>query len=129
LEETYNFVNGKQPNNVDLFAENLAQSNLTRGKVMTSMASKILFLNNPWEIIPMDTLARNTLKQKNNKYGTYEKNLKVYREQNLSVIESCITFTNPLTKIINKEFENKLQNLDKISENRMMDKLLWTFGK
>ncbi|EKT3967467.1 hypothetical protein NTJ12_002558 [Flavobacterium psychrophilum] len=129
LEETYNFVNGKQPNNVDLFAENLAQSNLTRGKVMASMASKILFLNNPWEIIPMDTLARNTLKQKNNKYGTYEKNLKVYREQNLSVIESCITFTNPLTKIINKEFENKLQNLDKISENRMMDKLLWTFGK
>ncbi|GEJ39233.1 TPA: hypothetical protein ACT4TI_002407 [Flavobacterium psychrophilum] len=129
LEETYSFVNGKYPNDVDLFAENLAKSNLTRGKVMASMASKILFLNNPWEIIPMDTLARKTLNQKENKYKTYEKNLEIYREQNKTVIENCIIFTKPLTEIVNKEFENKIENLNKISENRIMDKLLWTIGK
>jgi hypothetical protein len=129
LEETYSFVNGKYPNDVDLFAENLAKSNLTRGKVMASMASKILFLNNPWEIIPMDTLARKTLNQKENKYKTYEKNLEIYREQNKTVIENCIIFTKPLTEIVNKEFENKIENLNKISENRIIDKLLWSIGK
>ena len=110
LEQTYSFVNGRYPNDVDLFAENLAMSNLTRGKIMASLASKILFLNNPWEIIPMDTLARKTLNQKVNKYKTYEKNLEIYREQNKLVIENCINYTKPLTEIINKGFESNIQN-------------------
>lgn len=129
LEETHNFINGKNADDVDLFAEILAQSNLTRGKIMSSMASKILFLNNPWKIIPMDTLARKALNQKENKYYVYEKNLNLYREKNKLAIENCLNFTNPLVEIINKDYNEKLENLNLICENRIIDKMLWTIGK
>ena len=75
LELTNNFVNGISPIDVDLFAEILLDSNLTRGNLMTSLASKILFLNNPWQIIPMDTLARKSLNQKDN---NVKHTLKIY---------------------------------------------------
>ena len=38
-------------------------------------------------------------------------------------------FTHPLTQTINKKFENKINNLELITENRILDKLLWTSGK
>ena len=129
LELTNNFVNGISPIDVDLFAEILLDSNLTRGKLMTSLASKILFLNNPWQIIPMDTLARKSLNQKDNKYETYIRNLQLFRKKNTEIINNCMKFTHPLTQTINKKFENKINNLELITENRILDKLLWTSGK
>jgi hypothetical protein len=66
LKETSLWIQSEDSENVDLFAKNLSNKGLTRGKLMASMASKILFLNNPWKIIPMDSLARKTLKQKEN---------------------------------------------------------------
>ena len=96
---------------------------------MTSLASKILFLNNPWQIIPMDTLARKSLNQKDNKYETYTRNLQLFREKNTEIINNCMKFTYPLTQTINKKFENKINNLELIFENRILDKLLWTSGK
>lgn len=129
LTETLNWVNSSNADNVDLFADKLASTNLTRGKTMTSLASKILFLNNPWKIIPMDTLARKALKQKDNKYSTYDKNLNVYRQTNKPIIDSFIQYTKPLTTIIDNEYKGKLQDIHIISENRIVDKLLWTSGK
>ena len=129
LTETLNWVNSNNADNVDLFADKLATTNLTRGKTMTSLASKILFLNNPWKIIPMDTLARKALKQKDNKYSTYDKNLNVYRQTNKPIIDSFIQYTKPLTTIIDNEYKDKLQDIHIISENRIVDKLLWTSGQ
>ncbi len=129
LEETLRWVKSNNADNVDLFAEKLAITNFTHGKVMTSLASKILFLNNPWKIIPMDTLARKTLQQKENKYAVYEKNLKAYRQINRLIINSCVQYSKPLTSIIDREYRSKLKNLNIICENRIVDKLLWTSGK
>lgn len=129
LKETINWVNGKNADNVDLFAEKLSKTSLTRGNIVTSMASKILFLNNPWTIIPMDTLARKTLNQKENKYSIYNVNLAKYRNENKQIIESFIKYTQPLTAVIDSEFKNELKGLKIISENRAIDKLLWTTGK
>ena len=78
LAETSLWIKNGDSDNVDLFAEKLANSGLTRGKIMASMASKILFLNNPWHIIPMDSLARKTLNQKQNKYSVYNKNIETF---------------------------------------------------
>ena len=129
LKETINWVNGKNADNVDLIAEKLSKTSLTRGNIVTSMASKILFLNNPWTIIPMDTLARKTLNQKENKYSIYNVNLAKYRNENKQIIESFIKYTQPLTAVIDSEFKNELKGLKIISENRAIDKLLWTTGK
>ena len=95
---------------------------------MSSMASKILFLNNPWEIIPMDSLARKTLKQNPNNYTIYQTNLEEFKNINKEIIKESIEYTRPLANIIHTEF-TELDNLDKIFENRMIDKLLWTSGK
>jgi gamma-glutamylcysteine synthetase len=127
LDETLLWINSKEANNVDLFAEKLSQSNLTRGKVTTSMASKILFLNNPWEIIPMDRLARKTLKQKENKYSIYNANLLEFRRNNEQTFENCLEFIKPLTTLIHNDF-NDLSKLEVICKNRIVDKLLWTMG-
>jgi hypothetical protein len=129
LDETLVWINSSGADNVDLFADNLATKGLTRGKIMTSLASKILFLNNPWKIIPMDTLARRALKQKENKYSIYDKNLNVYRQTKRPIIENLIQYTKPLTTIIDNEYKGKLKDIDVISENRIVDKLLWTSGK
>ena len=128
LAETSKWIKKENPDDVDLFAETLANSGLTRGKVMASMASKILFLNNPWEIIPMDSLARKTLKQKENKYIIYNQNLIKFRNKNEKLFESSLNYMNPLTEIIHNEFED-LENLNLICKNRIVDKLLWTNGK
>ncbi|UUF16894.1 MULTISPECIES: hypothetical protein [Flavobacterium] len=127
LEETLVWINSKNSNDVDLFAERLAQSNLTRGKVTTSMASKILFLNNPWEIIPMDRLARKTLNQKENNYSIYNKNLIQFQEYNEHIFEKCLDHIRPLITLIHNDFSN-LDKLDIICKNRITDKLLWTMG-
>lgn len=125
LLETLDFVRNSNPEDVDLFAKRLAKTELTRGNTTTSLASKILFLNNPWKIIPMDTLTRKTLKQNENKYSTYQINLTNYCQKNKTIIEECLVYTKPLTTIIENEFSGKIKDLDVIRENRIIDKLLW----
>lgn len=127
LKETIKWVDGKQGDNVDLFAERLCKVGLTRGHTMTSLASKILFLNNPWEVLPMDGLVRQVLNQKDNLYSNYKVNLLTFKKENRDVIETCIRYAAPLTSIIEKDF--KIRNIKTIATNRLVDKLLWTAGK
>lgn len=127
LNETSNWVNSQHANDVDLFAQKLAEKGLTKG-VMTSMASKILFLNNPWEILPMDSLARKTLNHKENKYSIYNDKLEIFKQESKSVFDSALNYTNSLTSIIHQEFSG-LSDLETICRNRIIDKILWTLGK
>ncbi|PKB17954.1 hypothetical protein [Flavobacterium sp. 5] len=127
LAETSLWIKNNESDNVDLFAEKLSET-ITNKKIMTSMASKILFLNNPWEIIPMDSLARKTLNQKENKYSIYKNKLIGFKNNNESIFENSLKYTNSLTDIIHNEF-NDLENLSVICRNRIVDKLLWTMGK
>ena len=126
LLATIEFINSDNADNVDRLAERLAETDLTRGKTATSLASKILFLNNPWNIIPMDTLTRKALNQNENKYSIYKVNLDKYRRTNKTIIEECLHYANPLATIIENEFSDKLRDLNIIRENRIVDKLLWT---
>ncbi len=126
LEETSLWIKSNDANNVDLFAAKLAET-VTNNKVMTSMASKILFLNNPWEILPMDSLARKTLKQKENRYSIYKNNLHHFMNDNESIFEQSLHYTDYIVDIIHKEF-NELEDLKLICKNRVIDKLLWTMG-
>ena len=76
----------------------------------------------------MDSLARKTLKQKENQYSIYSKNLEKFKAENESIFVSSLKYINPLTEIIHTEF-NDLNDLDLICKNRVIDKLLWTTGK
>ena len=127
LTATMSWLDTIYSDDVDLFAKDLFEKGVTT-KIMTSMASKILFLNNPWKILPMDELARKALKQTRNNYTIYKNNLLDFRNNNESKFESCLSFINPLKDIIHNEFED-INDLDIICKNRMIDKLLWTNGR
>lgn len=126
LLETRKYIESSIEDNVDLFAEELAKTSLTRGNKAISAASKILFLNNPWDIIPMDKLTRKALKQNDNKYSIYKANLDHYRKANKGVIEECLFYVNPWATTLENEFVDRINDLNIIRENRMIDKLLWT---
>jgi len=61
LNETNSWVNGNHADDVDGFAKKLSRTHFTSGRTLTSLASKVLFLNNPWDIIPIDARARKAL--------------------------------------------------------------------
>lgn len=126
LKETLIWISSHNADNVDLFAELLSKSDLTRGNITTSLASKILFLNNPWKILPMDTLTRKALHQMDNKYSTYLINLEKYRNNYKSTIDKCLSHTNELAKVAEQDFVGKIINLHILRENRIIDKLLWS---
>lgn len=92
------------------------------------MASKILFLNNPYEIIPMDALARRSLRQSKNLYNVYRENLYNYKLQYRTEIREMFEYVKPLTDIVHQEFP-LITDIHRIAENRMIDKILWTSGK
>jgi len=126
LAETIKWVNSRQANNVDSFTMRLLNSGLTRGNTTTSLASKILFLNNPWEILPMDTLTRKAFNQTENQYSIYRTNLDNYRQTNKHIIDKCLSHTKALTSFVEKDYQGIINDLQVIRENRMIDKLLWS---
>ncbi len=129
LIQTYDWITSDYPDDVDKFAQKLSSTKLTRGNVMGSMASKILFLNNPWEIIPMDRLARQTLKVRQNEYFIYKEKLQDFKEANRILLQDCLGKIEPFATFIENKFNNDLQDLEIIRANRMIDKILWTLGK
>lgn len=129
LEVTLNWIKQPISNNVDDFAKKLCEERLTHDKIMTSLASKILFLNNPTEILPLDNLVKNALNIKSNNYGDYMKELPKFKEKEKESLKICLEKSKEFLTIIEEEFKEHINNLDIIRENRLIDIYLWTRGK
>jgi hypothetical protein len=113
---------------VDAFAEELKLKGVTlEGKTMTSLASKILFLNNPWKIIPLDTLNKKALNVRTNLYNEFYEAVQKKREALL--INGPFSPVQEYFETIEKEFKNDLKNIHIIRENRYLDKMLWVQGQ
>jgi hypothetical protein len=108
LELTYNWITGQNSDNVDAFAEFLKMHYLTHGKIMTSLASKVLFLNNPWKITPLDSRAKQTLGLRNNLYSEYLPLVHEFIKENQSEIKYYLDSVNQHLKVIEISFKNKL---------------------
>jgi hypothetical protein len=128
LDEILKWIKDDNYNDVDAFAEHLSNTEITRNQKLVSLASKVLFLNNPWEILPMDRLTRKTLNQNDNNYSIYKKGLEVFKKENEKQIKECLKFVEPITFEIHKDFFG-IKELNLICENRIVDKLLWTKGR
>lgn len=129
LNLTSNWIKNKNSDNVDEFAEHLKMKGITHGKIMTSLASKILFLNNPWKILPLDNLAKKAVGLKNNNYSNYLPLTEIYIEKSNNEIYSLLSSIDKHLKIIEKEFEQEIENIEVVRKNRFIDKLLWTEGR
>jgi hypothetical protein len=124
-----NGISDKTNTNVDEFAKILKREKLTHGKVMTSLASKILLLNNPWEILPIDSLVKKTFNLKTNNYKDYQPLIKKYISSRTSLISDYLEKTSLFNKTIENEFKNEIRNIEMIRVNRFIDKMLWAEGK
>ena len=129
LELTLKWTKGNDYNNVDDFAELLNECGITHGKVMTSLASKILFLNDPWSILPIDNLVRKAVDLKGNVYKDYSKKVKVFKSKHQIEIEESLETVKEHTKIIEKPFNGQIRDLKTIRQNRFIDKILWIKGQ
>lgn len=127
LKETENWIENNKNNKVNAFADHLKNIGLTRNS-NRSLVSKIFFLDNPWEIITMDTLTRKALLLKENDYKLYKEKINNYEQENTPEIDELVSYIEPFIKIIHRDFEN-IRDLDTILKNRLIDKLLWTTGR
>ena len=129
LNETMFWISSNSADDVDGFAYHLNKKNVTtEKKIMTSLASKILFLNNPWILLPFDNLAKKSLKQRSNRYEDYLPKMHSYRNEKESEIEQMLSTVNKHVKIIEQDFKH-LEDIKIIRQNRFVDKLLWSGGK
>ena len=79
--------------------------------------------------LPMDRLARQTLKVRQSEYFIYKEKLQDFKEANRILLQDCLGKIEPFATIIEHKFNNDLQDLEIIRANRMIDKILWTLGK
>jgi len=97
LHATVMWVHEAQADDVDLFADELREKGITQEKkTMTSLASKLLFLNNPWTIFPCDTRNRRAIGVETSRYSDFRRAISYNIEGDLSgisyVLEPVLTF-------------------------------------
>lgn len=115
---------------VDLFAGALRDKDISHEKkVMASLASKILFLNDPVRFIPMDILTRTALKGCENRYAVYQPKAMRFYDANYTTTTSMLQSFNAHIEAIEEEFEFPAEQMSSIRRMRFLDKVLWTMGR
>ena len=129
LKLTIKWTKSNLKNDVDNFAAYLYKNGITRHESSKSLASKILFLNNPWDILPMDTLSRKAVNLNDNDYKKYKEKVEEFKHDRKSEINRYLNSINKQLTFIEKKFKNEIRNINLIRKNRMIDKMLWSKGR
>lgn len=129
LETTLEWYRKAQTTDVDGFALAIKEGGLTHGKVATSLSSKVMFLMNPWEVIPLDRYAKAALKHRTNNYGEYIIRLQDFQRAYSTNIQEALNQVEGMLEVVESRFAGQLKNLGKIRENRLVDKWLWVKGR
>jgi hypothetical protein len=128
LQNTVNWINGKTPDDVDGMTALFKKEGLTRGRT-TVLSSKVLFLNNPWEIIPMDINTKKALGLRDNTYSPYLLQIDQVRKSLGKSIDHKLSGVENYLVGIERQFRGSLRDVKTIRHNRFIDKLLWVLGK
>ncbi len=115
-------------NDVDDFARMIQGMDLTHGKMATSLSSKIMYLMNPWEVMPLDIRAKEALKHRTNIYKDYFAKIERFRMEHENEIRQTLASISEMLDIIERPFVGTVNNLERIRENRFVDKWLWVKG-
>ncbi len=129
LRLTTDWITRKSSNDIDRFAALLKTKGITHGKVMTSLASKILFLNDPWTILPSDNYTKRAVRLRNNTYSQYLPMVDGFKKKNKLEIDKCLSSVDEHLSIIEAGFKNEISKIKTIRYNRYVDKLLWIIGQ
>lgn len=129
LKRTKAWVHTKQADDVDRFANALREENITHNKTMVSLASKILCLNNPWVIIPCDTLTRKILGVETNAYSNFYSAFHDKLGKEMLRIDDSLKPLQVYIYAIENGFKEEIDDIITIRRNRFLDKLLWVHGQ
>lgn len=128
LEITQDWIKSDKPNDVDGLAEAICKAEITpRNRIPVSLASKILMLNNPWEILPMDSLTKASLKYSGTTYSEFKTKLDKFKDDKKTrdrLLCELAEIGRYLSQIENK-FKHCLKDIETIRYNRYADKVLW----
>lgn len=97
--------------------------------LLSSLSSKLAMLLQPNQIIPMDSINKIALKHNENKYAGFAEKVEAFKIENNGKIKELMDMVSPRAKKIESIFSNELENLEKIRENRVVDKLLLQIGR
>ena len=135
LKLTMKWIRDNKADDVDGFATNLREEGVTtpEGNQMTSLASKVLFLNNPWLIFPYDSHNRKALRKvlgikKPENYRNFFYAVGELMQKKTLSIEKDLNLVLNFLDTIEKEFNGKIKDVEIIRQNRYADKLLWAQG-
>ena len=134
LKSTNNKIKSNNPDNVDEFKEEIRVAEITsRNNNMTSLCSKILFLNNPIGIMPFDRNVKTAICYEGNIYNHFLNNIILYNNEYQVEINNFILSVTEDMQIIETIFNRKHPdtnlNFLEIRNKRILDKLLWTIGR
>jgi hypothetical protein len=117
-------------NDVDKFTGTLREPDITKNHIV-SLASKVLFLNDPCRVFPMDSRAKNAINYSKNNYKQYSDELESFATKyNINKeIKDCLNRISSLVEIVEQDFKNKFKQIETIRNNRFKDTLLWTLGE
>jgi hypothetical protein len=118
-------------NDVDGFAERLRKEGLTHGKTMTSLASKVLFLNKPDTVIPCDRFNRIATKTTTKSYADFKGKIDEFMWVAVPWIDATLEPIKEYLQTIESDFSQELAyiEMDKVRRNRFLDKVLWVSGQ
>lgn len=102
---------------------------VTRKKIMTSLCSKVLMLNAPHLITPIDAFTRKALQEKTNRYYNYNQKVREFRTANKPVLNELFGRVQDYLTTIEAPFADKLTDIKDVRELRLIDKLLWCIGR
>lgn len=116
-------------NDVDALGDEMCARGFTHGKTMTSLCSKVLFLNAPCSIIPIDRFARKALSYHGNHYKTFNSLLQRFKEHHIHKIRLILESNSNQLKAIEEEIDLNIEDMQCLRENRYVDHLLLRKGK
>jgi hypothetical protein len=93
-----------------------------------SLASKVMFLMCPEEILPFDRRAKNTLGMKESRplYADYyHRALSFGKENNISINKTLAKYSD-LLEALEREYQDLKVSFEALRRMRLLDKLLWT---
>jgi hypothetical protein len=131
IRATRAWISGSTPDNVDRFAQSLEE--YFDDKTMTSLASKVLFLNNPQRVLPIDQFVSKALdphvpkarSDKRNRYAIYKSRLDSFRDRHKEEIQRNLSSVADDLTEIEREFKDEIVDVEQVRENRYVDKIIW----
>lgn len=118
------------PKTIDELALKYAETNKNeKVNKLTSLSSKLAMLLQPDKIIPMDSINKKAINHNQNHYESFAKKVDAFRAENDQTIQELMKSINPRAETIESMYSHKLDHLEQIRENRLVDKLLLSIGR